>query len=341
MTLSAPREKACFMKCLHRDLFLAGALAIGCAIPAAQAQEKLIVGYTNFQSAKMPLPLARETGIFGKHGLDVTLVPAGGTSGVPKLIAGEIDIFVGNGAPVVTAITQDGAKLALIGSMGDDSFNLVARSSIHNVEELKGKRIGVTQPGSSADRIARLTLSTLKLDPDRDVQMVATGLTDSVARLKQVARGETDATIAATESVIALGEQRSQVAIIAVLEDLGIYISGSDISTTRKMLETRRPAVKRFMSALMDAIARAKADPQLSRRIYRDFSDTKEEAALDWRIAEFVPKRIASVPGPNRRAMAFYFKDLGRSGPPDFDAVADFSLVQEVVAERTDAAPAK
>ena len=61
----------------------------------------------------------------------------------------------------------------------------------------------------------------------------------------------------------------------------------------------------------MDAIARAKADPQLSRRIYRDFSDTKEEAALDWRIAEFVPagaKAIARAPTArgSERAGALY-----------------------------------
>jgi NitT/TauT family transport system substrate-binding protein len=312
--------------------FLLGGLALVLAGSAAQAQEKLVIGYTNFQSAKMPLPLAKEAGLFAKHGLDVTLVQTPGNAGVPKLVAGDIDIFVGNGDPVVKAIIENGAKLALIGSMGEDSQNLVARASIRTSEELKGKRIGVTQPGSSADRIARLTLSALKLDPDRDVEMVATGLTDSVSRLKQVVKGETDATIAATESVIALGEQRSQVSVVAVLEDLGIFISGSDISTTRRLIETRRPTVKRFLAALVEAIARAKADPDLSRRIYRDYSDTKEEAALDWRVREFVPKRIASDPSPNRRAMAFYFRDLGRGGPPDFAAVADFSLLQEIAA---------
>jgi NitT/TauT family transport system substrate-binding protein len=304
----------------------------------AYAQEKLVVGYTNFQSAKMPLPLAKDQGIFAKDGLDVTLVRTPGNTAVAKLLAGEIDIFVGNGDPIVKAVVENGAKLAVIGSLGEDSQNLVARASIHNSEELKGKRIGVTQPGSSADRIARLTLSALKLDPDRDVQMIATGLTDSVSRLKQVAKGETDATIAATESVVALGEQRAQVSVIAVLEDLGIFISGSDISTTRRLIETRRDTVKRFLAALMEATARAKADPDLSRHIYRDYSDTKDAAALDWRVAEFVPKRIASVPAPNRRAMAFYFRDLGREGSPDLDAVADFSLVRDAAADRAAAA---
>jgi NitT/TauT family transport system substrate-binding protein len=311
-------------------------LALALAASAVQAQERLILGYTNFQSAKMPVPLAKDVGIFARHGLDVAMVRTPGNTAVAKLLAGEIDLFLGNGDPVVKAITENGAKLALIASLGEDSQNLVARSSIRTSEDLKGKRIGVSQLGSSADRIARLAITGLKLDPDRDVQIVATGVTDSVARLDQVVKGEMDATVAATESVVGLGDRRAQVSIIAVLEDLGIFISGSDISTTRRLIETRRPTVKRFLAALVEAIAHAKADPDLSRRIYRDYSDTKDADALDWRVREFVPKRIASVPSPNRRAMAFYFRDLGRGGPPDFDAVADFSLLQEISANTSE-----
>ena len=41
---------------------------------ARAAAEKLVVGYTNLRSAKMPVPLAKEAGLFAKQGLDVTLV---------------------------------------------------------------------------------------------------------------------------------------------------------------------------------------------------------------------------------------------------------------------------
>jgi NitT/TauT family transport system substrate-binding protein len=310
-------------------LLRAAVLAIAFAVPA-RGQEKLVLGYTNLQSAKMPVALGKEAGIFAKHGLDVELVRVTpGNTAIPKLLSGEIQLFLGNGDPVVKAIVQDGAKLALIASLGEDSFKLVARSSIRNAVELKGKRVGVSNPGSSADRIARLALEALKLDPDRDVQLVATGLNESRARLDLVLKGEIDATIVATENVIALGEKSAAVSTIAELEDLGIFVSGADISATRDFIAARRPTVKRFLAALIEAVARAKADPDLSQKIYRDYASTTDPAALDWRAHDFVHTRIAAVPHPNRRAIESYFREAGQTDQADFDAVADFSLLRE------------
>lgn len=325
------------MKNILSSLFGCLALVFALSVPVAQAQERLILGYTNLQSAKMPVALGKDAGLFAKHGLDLELVRVTpGNTAIPKLLSGEIHLFLGNGDPVVKAIVQDGAKLALIASLGEDSFKLIARSSIRNIEELKDKRVGVSNPGSSADRIARLALEALKLNPNRDVQLVATGLNESRARLELVLKGEIDAAVVATENVIALGEKSAGVSIIAELEDLGIFVSGADISATRHFIETRRETVKRFLAALVEAVAKAKADPDLSRRIYREYADTMDPAALDWRAGEFVRNRIAAVPHPNRRAIASYFRDAGHTGQPDFDAVADFSLLQEIAGTKSE-----
>lgn len=311
-------------------------LALGIVAAAmAKAQERLVLGYTNLRSAKMPVALTKEAGLFAKHGLDVELIRVTpGTTAIPKLLAGEIDIFLGNGDPVVKAIIREGAKLAIIASLGEDSFRLIARPPIHDAAGLKGKRVGVSKPGSSADRIARLALAALKLDPDRDVQMVATGLNESRARLALLLEGGIDATIVATENVVALGEKRADVSAVVELEDIGIFVSGADVSVTRRLIETRRDAVKRFLAALLEGIARAKTDPDLTRRIYREYADTTDLNALEWRAQEFVQTRIPSAPHPNKRALASYFRDIGQHAPQNFDAAADFSLMIEAVAGR-------
>jgi NitT/TauT family transport system substrate-binding protein len=299
------------------------------------AQEKLILGYTNLRSAKIPVPVGVEAGIFSKHGLQLEMVRVTpGHRAIPKLLSGEIQLFLGNGGPVVKANLAEGAKLVIIASLGEESFKLVARSSIRTVEALKGKRLGISNPGSSADRISRLALKALRLDPERDVQMVATGLSESKARLELVLKGEIDATIVSTENVIALGDRRAAVSSIIELEDLGIYVSGADISASRSLIESHRRTVKSFLAALIEAIGKAKADLDLSRQVYRRYANVTDPQALEWRVREFLPARVPAIPYPNRRAVEAYIREAGQPAAHGIEAVTDFSLLGEIASGR-------
>jgi NitT/TauT family transport system substrate-binding protein len=311
------------------------AILLALLLQPVQAQEKLVLGYTNLQSAKIPVPLGKEAGLFAKHGLELELIRVTpGHTAVPKLLSGEIQLFLGNGDPVVKAIVAEKARLSIIASLGEDTFNLVARSSIRTVGELRGKRVGVSNPGSSADRIARLALRKLGLDPERDVQMVATGLNESRARLELVLKGELDATIVNTENVMALGERKAAVVLLAELEELGIFVSGSDISVNRDFVQSNRPTLKRFLAALIEAIAKSKEDLDLSRRMYRRHATTSDPHALEWRVREFLPKRLPAIPFPNRRALEAYLAEAGEKDPAKIESVADFTLLREVANAR-------
>src|SRR2546428_6971061 len=79
------------------------------------AAETFTLGYTNLRGQKVPVPLGVDEGIFARHGIVLKLVPVSpGTLGVPKLIAGELDLFLGNPKPVVRAVGTQGKKLAVI-----------------------------------------------------------------------------------------------------------------------------------------------------------------------------------------------------------------------------------
>ncbi len=299
-------------------------------VGAAQAQEKLVLGYSNLRSSKIPIPIAKDAGLFAKHGLEVEMIRVTpGNTAVPKLLSGEIQIFLGNGAPIVKAAMTDRAPLVVIASLGESSFQLVARSTIHTIEELNGKRVGISNPGSSTDRFTRATLEALHLDPDHDVTLVTTGLNQSRARLEQVVKGDIDATIVDIESVKALGERSAAVTSLADLEQLGIFVSGADISTTRALIETRRDTLTRFLTAVVEAIALAKDEPAVARAAYSKYGNLTEPHVLEWRATEFVRTRLPDVPYPNRRALAGYVADA-EAGQGTVDAVADFSLLQEV-----------
>ena len=125
------------------------------AFAPAFAQTALTVGKANPTSdAIIPVDVGDKLGIFKKHGLDLKIVDFGGGSKmVQALTAGAIDI--GDGAGTEMAFVAKGAPmLAVCESTGPAPFLGVGvpyDSPVKTLEDLKGKVIGVSSPGSFSD----------------------------------------------------------------------------------------------------------------------------------------------------------------------------------------------
>jgi len=296
------------------SLFLASISII--APGQARAPDALILGYTNLNGAKVPVPLGVDEGIFAKQGIALRmLLVSPGTQGVPKLLAGEIDIFLGNSEPVVRAIATERQRLAVIASLGPDQFFLFSHPSIRRAEELRGKRIGSSTAGASADRNTKVALKKLGLDPERDVQIVYTGHQNSFDRLKVLAQGNVDATVGGAEALLELGQAADKVHRLLDLSDLGIYVSGADISVKRDSLERRRDAMQRFIRALEEGYRLAKSRPDLVRRTYQKYLKPESSAALDWMVKEYGDAKTSGRPLPDRRAIESHIAEMKLKQP--------------------------
>lgn len=130
------------------------------AMPApASAAEALLVG-TSHQTADAELPatVGIELGIFEKHGLDVKITDFGGGSRmVQAMAAGSIGIGTGagsemaliaKGAPML-AVCEDASTLPYF------SVGVPYDSPLHSLDELKGKKVGITTEGSLTAWLAR------------------------------------------------------------------------------------------------------------------------------------------------------------------------------------------
>ena len=135
--------------------------------------------------------------------------------------------------------------------------------AITRPEQLRGKRIGTGEAGSSQDRITRETLRRLGLEADKDVTLVPYG-SRSVLRVNALLKGEIDATTSNEDNIFDL-ERRGEIDKVRVLADndsLKLYIgAGVDFAATRKLLAGSRDAVKRFTQALSEATAVGAARP--------------------------------------------------------------------------------
>ena len=295
------------------QLWLWASIVLFWLIPFAisHGAEKLVLGYTNLRGAKVPIPLGVDEGLFAKYGIDLHIGPVTpGTQGVPKLLSGEIDLFLGNSGPVVSAIALEGQKLAMISSLGPDRFLIFSRPEIQRVEDLRGKKIGSSISGASVDRNTKKALRKIGLDPERDVQIIYTGHQNSFDRLKVLARGEVDATVAGTDALPELGQAKDKVHKLLDLIDIGIYVSGADVSAKRDLLHGRRYTVQKFLRALEESYRLAKARPDLVRRTYQRHLRIETATTLDVMVQEYLETKVPDRPFPDRRAIQSHIEEL-------------------------------
>jgi NitT/TauT family transport system substrate-binding protein len=96
----------------------------------AQSLETLNVSYASVTGSRIPLWIAKDTGLFEKFGLHVNLVViAAGNAAIGALMGGDVEIL---GAPGSTSMLSAarGLPVAIIGTFGPGSWMLAAHPSI-------------------------------------------------------------------------------------------------------------------------------------------------------------------------------------------------------------------
>jgi NitT/TauT family transport system substrate-binding protein len=159
-----------------RHLALAAAVAL-CALPARA--EQIAVGNFGVAANGMPFGVALTKGYFKEEGIDVSgiITSAGGGTSLRNMLAGGVPYGEVNPGVVISAI-QQGADLKII----SDNVLTVAEfiwatkkdSPINSIKDLKGKKIGYTNPRSTSQGLAMLLLTQAGFKPD-EAELVRTG----------------------------------------------------------------------------------------------------------------------------------------------------------------------
>ncbi|MDE2297138.1 MAG: ABC transporter substrate-binding protein [Burkholderiales bacterium] len=169
---------------MQRRRFVAAATAL-IAMPAyaqAPAIEKpkltLAVGGKNLLYY-LPLTIAESLGYFKAEGLELTIADfAGGSRALQALIGGSADVVSGafehtismqvKGQPLRAFVLQGRAPQIVLG------INPKTMPGYKSVADLKGKKLGVTAPGSSTNVLANFVLAKAGLKPG-DVAIIGVG----------------------------------------------------------------------------------------------------------------------------------------------------------------------
>ena len=207
----------------RRTFSAAAALAAaGLAAPVLHAQprlEKTRVGIAVGGKASfyyLPLTIAEQLGYFKAEGLEVEISDfAGGARSLQAVVGGSADVV--SGAYEHTINLQNKGQLfqafVLLGRAPQIAMGVSAKTmaGYKSVADLRGKKIGVSAPGSSTNMMANLVLSRAGLKAG-DVSFIGVGT--SAGALTALRSGQIDA-ISNIDPVMTMLEQKGDVRIIS------------------------------------------------------------------------------------------------------------------------------
>ncbi len=156
------------------------AVALAALLPwRAMCAEQIVVSNFGVAANGMPYAVAVEKGFFKEEGADVSgvLSSAGGGTTVRNLMTGHLSYGEVDLAGTVAAI-QQGADLKIISdnvlTVAEFVWAVKLDSPIKTIQDLKGKKIGYTNPRSTSQALDILLLEQAGLKPD-DAELVKTG----------------------------------------------------------------------------------------------------------------------------------------------------------------------
>jgi NitT/TauT family transport system substrate-binding protein len=195
-----------------------GLIAIAAWVEPAPAQLKYVpVGIPSISISSGSFIIAKEAGFYKEEGLNVDLVVMRGAPAIQALIGGTVPFASSGGAGLLPIIR--GAPLRVIfTTFSRPMFWLYSKPEIKSIEELRGKKIGVSSIGSGPDSLLRILLKKQGLEGGRDVVILATG--PGPARFFSLKAGSTDAAV--------LNEQAALMAQESGYRQLFSFTKGED-----------------------------------------------------------------------------------------------------------------
>jgi NitT/TauT family transport system substrate-binding protein len=237
--------------------------------PAQSAQAKSYIAYiSDSTSSSVIYWLAKEVGIFKKHGLDLdTIFINGSVRGIQSLIAGDLGYSGAVGTAVINA-NLSGAEIAIIQSqMNTLPYFIIGNATIKSAEGLRGRAAAVHIPGTSADFAMRLALSKVGI-PYKDIKAVTVG--GAPARLAAVTSGQTDFTVV-TDGERMQGE-RMGLKVIIDMAKLNVPFQFNCSVTTRKKIRENPDEVRRVVWSMAESIHYFKTNKEESIKVMQKYT---------------------------------------------------------------------
>jgi NitT/TauT family transport system substrate-binding protein len=276
------------------------------------------VSYSNLIADNLPEWMAYESGIFKQNGLDVKLDNIVSSTGIPAVISGDVQIAHLGGSETLSA-AAGGADLVIVAITGPVyPFVFMAPASITSTDQLKGKKLGVSNIGSSSDIATRVMLKNLGLDPEKDVSIVAVGSLQN--RMAALLSGAIDGGVAQPPDQIALEDKGFHVIYDLAAQKLPSV--GDCIVVNRQWMNANKDVMQRYMDSIVQAIALSKKNKEQALPVLGKYLQNDDQRALGVTYDFFVGTVTPDYPTVN----AALFDDAVEQLSAQNDKIKSFDL---------------
>jgi len=287
---------------------------IFCVLCAGEvfAADRVRIGYSSISGAYTPIWVAHDAGYFAKEGLqdDIILIPSG-TQLAQVTVAGEIDIGSLNGSSAIAAALQ-GADLKIIGNSGNKMvFSLFVRPEIKSVEQLKGKKIGVTRFGSAPDISVRYALRKYNINPDKDLTLIQLGFMATVAGGLQ--GGSIEGGVVSPPTQFAV--EKAGFKELINITDMDFAFPNPALVAVGSIIRSKPDVINRFMRAYVRGMHRARTDPVFTYKSMAKYTKIEDAAVLKKAYEFYMSKVLEKAPYINMVGVQNVLDDLVKTVP--------------------------
>ena len=213
-------------------------------IGLAQTQ-KVRISFSSRSNTSVPYYVAVSRGFFRDEGMDVEIIQANPRLGVMALINGDVS-FTGTFVSTVRGILSGFPMKIVLVAFKKGVYYLIAHPSVKDVQDLRGKKLGVSSIRGSDHLVAEELLRSKGMNP---AQMQPVVLGDTSVRLQSVITGAVDVTtLSPPHDLMA---QKAGVKVLAGPPEVGMPASG--MITSDRLIKENPAFVRRGVRAILRA----------------------------------------------------------------------------------------
>ena len=242
---------------------------------AAEKLDKVRFTYAPLSASGFLWFIAKDAGYFEKNRLDVDMYFEGASPiMVQSILAGENQLAGGLGPTVVTNVLQGGDVIPVACITHTFTTPMYVQPSITTLQQLRGKKIGVSRIGAVSHLTADSILRRARVG---DVTIIQTGgIPESMAA---VMTGNVDGAMVNPPNNIILREKGFRELVGSKqLKEMNLRFPENGVMGKRSWAEKNSDVVKRFIKSLAEALKRMHDDKDFAMKTlgkYTKVTDTK------------------------------------------------------------------